>query len=159
MLRIKQDIGKNFSIGLMGYTGKEDLADPSMTSANITNKIKMFGPDVTINFNDIFVLNVQYVRRLDSEVFMETNGAIQKDIITDGGFAEVIYSPKGDMSKWYMTGLLNLVKSNAEGLDYRSATLHAGYLIRRNVRVVSEFTYKFSETAYGRVSAGIVSAF
>ena len=24
-----------------------------------------------------------------------------------GAFAEVIYAPKGDMSKWYLTGLYN----------------------------------------------------
>ena len=59
----------------------------------------------------------------------------QEDITTDGGFAEIIYSPKGDMSKWYLTGLLNIVESDADGLDYRSATLHAGYLLRRNVRI------------------------
>lgn len=159
MIRIKQNIGKNFSIGLMGYTGKEDLPDPSMTSSNVTNKISMIGPDMVLNFNDKFVLNLQYVRRLDSEVFMGANGAIQEDIQTDGGFAEIIFSPKGDMSKWYLTGLLNLVESNADGIDYRSATLHAGYLIRRNVRLVSEFTYKFSDASYGRVSAGFVSAF
>ena len=144
MMRIKQDIGKNFSIGLMGYTGKEDLADPSMVSANLTNKIRMLGPDMSLNFNDKFVLNVQYVRRLDSEVFIGTNGVIQENITTDGGFAEVIYSPKGDMSKWYLTGLLNIVESDADGLDYRSATLHAGYVLRRNVRLVTEYSYKFS---------------
>ena len=33
------------------------------------------------------------------------------DVNTQGGFVEVIYAPKGDMSKWYMTGLLNLVDS------------------------------------------------
>jgi hypothetical protein len=159
MLRIKQDIGKNLSIGIMGYTGKEDLADPSMASGNVTNRINMLGPDLILNFGDKFVLNVQYVRRLDSEVFIGTSGTIQEDITTDGGFAEVIYSPKGDMSKWYLTGLLNIVESDADGLDYRSATFHAGYLLRRNVRLVTEYTYKFSGASFGRVSAGFVSAF
>ena len=143
----------------MGYTGKEDLPDPALISDNVTNKINMFGPDLSLNFSDKFVLNMQYVRRLDSEVFIGTNGASQEDITTDGGFAEIIYSPKGDMSKWYLTGLLNIVESDADGLDYRSATLHAGYLLRRNVRVVTEYTYRFSDVNFGRVSAGFVSAF
>jgi hypothetical protein len=159
MLRINQDVGKNLSIGIMGYTGKEDLADPAMVSGNVTNRINMVGPDLILNFSDKFVLNLQYIRRLDSEVFIGTTGAIQEDITTDGGFAEVIYSPKGDMSKWYLTGLLNIVESDADGLDYRSATLHAGYLLRRNVRVVTEYSYKFSGASFGRVSAGFVSAF
>jgi hypothetical protein len=63
------------------------------------------------------------------------------------------------MSNWYLTGLVNLVDSYADELDYRSATIHAGYLLRRNVRIVSEFTYKFSGASYGKISAGFVSAF
>ena len=63
------------------------------------------------------------------------------------------------MSNWYLTGLINLVNSDAEELVYRSATIHPGYLLRRNVRLVSEFTYKFSGASYGKISAGFVSAF
>ena len=75
----------------------------------MTNKISMFGPDLITNFNDKFVLNVQYVRRTDSEVFIGGYGRhMDNDVITDGGFAEIIYSPKGDMSKWYLTGLMKL---------------------------------------------------
>jgi hypothetical protein len=159
MGKISQDIGKKLTVGLFGYSGKENLSDPALISADVTNKISMFGPDLTLNFNDRFVLNVQYVRRIDSKVFIDSDGTTLDDIKTDGGFAEVIYSPKGDMSNWYLTGLFNLVESDADGLDYRSATLHAGYLLRRNVRVVTEYTYKFSGATYGKISAGFVSAF
>jgi len=55
--------------------------------------------------------------------------------------------------------LLNWVESDLDYLDYRSATLHAGYLIRRNVRLVTEFTQVFSGQSYGKWSAGFVSAF
>jgi hypothetical protein len=82
-----------------------------------------------------------------------------EDAMTHGGFAEIIYSPKGDMSTWYLNGLLNWVESDIDVLDYRSATLHAGYLIRRNVRLVTEFTQVFSGNPYGKWSAGFVSAF
>jgi len=44
-------------------------------------------------------------------------------------------------------------------LDYRSATLHAGYIIRRNVRLVTEYTRVFSGNPYGKLSGGFVSAF
>jgi len=81
------------------------------------------------------------------------------DIKTEGGFAEIIYSPKGDRSKWYLTGLINWVESKVNELDYRSATLHAWYLLKRNVRLVSEYTQKFSGTSYGRVNLGFISAF
>ena len=159
MGKISQDIGKYVTIGLFGYTGKENLTDPASLSADVTDKISMFGPDLTLNFSDKFILNAQYVKRIDSKVFIGDDGTTQEDIKTNGGFAEVIYSPKGDMSNWYLTGLLNIVESDAPGLDYRSATLHAGYLLRRNVRVVTEYTYRFSGATFGRVSAGFVSAF
>jgi hypothetical protein len=159
MGKISQDIGKYVTIGLFGYTGKENLSDPSMLASDLTNKINMLGPDLTLNFDDRIVLNVQYVRRVDSDVFIGGDGTTQDDITTDGGFAEVIYSPKGDMSKWYLTGLLNLVESDADELDYRSGTIHAGYLLRRNVRIVSEYTYRFSGASYGRISAGFISSF
>ena len=156
MLRISQAIGKNVAIGIFGYTGKEMLQD---TTGQFTSQIKMIGPDLRINIDEKLMLNVQYVRRMDSKVFFDSDASVQDDIITDGGFAEVIYAPKGDMSKWYLTGLFNWVESDYSELDYRSATIHAGYLLRRNVRLVSEYTYQFSGVKYGKVSAGFVSAF
>jgi hypothetical protein len=156
MLRLSQALGENLSVGLFGYTGKEDLPD---TSGMFTSNIRIWGPDVKLNFGDKFILNVQYVKRTDSQVFLESNGSKKADVNTQGGFAEVIFSPEGDMSKWYLTGLLNWVDSDLDDLDYKSATLHAGYLLRRNVRLVSEYTYQFSGTSYGRLNVGFVTAF
>lgn len=157
LFRFSQGIGKKLSVGLFAYTGKEVLNDNLNDPFN--NKILMFGPDIKINFDDKFVLNMQYVRRTDSQVFNWLDVARYSDVKTQGGFAEVIYSPKGDMSKWYLTGLFNWVVSDLKELDYRSATLHAGYLLRRNLRLVSEYTYQFSGDAYGKVNVGFVSAF
>jgi hypothetical protein len=158
MGRINQSLGKNLSIGLFGYTGKELLSDPGMIWTDMTNSLRMFGPDISLNFGDKFVVNVQYVRRTDSRVF-DGEGGIISDVVTDGGFAEIIFSPKGDMSKWYLTGLMNLVESDIDELDYKSATLHAGYLLRRNVRLVTEYTQVISPASFGRVNVGFVSAF
>jgi hypothetical protein len=55
--------------------------------------------------------------------------------------------------------LLNLVESELDQFDYQSATLHFGYLMRRNVRLVAEGTYIFSGTSYAKASLGFVSAF
>jgi hypothetical protein len=63
------------------------------------------------------------------------------------------------MSKWYLTGLFNWIDSDQNSLDYQSATLHAGYLLRRNLRVVTEFTQLFGDSQYGKQSAGFVTAF
>lgn len=156
MLRISQALGDKVSAGLFGYFGKEDLNN---STDIFTNKIQMFGPDLVINLDDKLMVNLQYLRRTDSEVYLGPFLGVEEDVLTHGGFAEIIYGPKGDMSTWYLTGLLNWVESDNNDLDYRSATLHAGYLLRRNVRLVTEFTYKFSGVTYGKMSAGFVSAF
>ena len=156
MFRLSQELGENFFVGLFAYTGKESLPD---TSGTFNNKLLMYGPDVRVNFGDKFVFNLQYVIRTDSRVFDWTNINRLEDVKTQGGFAEVIFSPKGDMSKWYLTGMFNWVDSDADELDYTSATLHAGYLLRRNVRIVSEYTYQLSGESHGRLNLGFVSAF
>ena len=156
MLRINQSIGKYLSVGFFGYFGKEDLTD---NIGPFTSSIKIFGPDLVLNIDDKFVMNLQYIRRMDSDVFVEWNNSKLQNVLTHGGMAELIFSPKGDMSKWYLTGLLNWVESDFNDLDYRSATLHAGYLLRRNLRLVTEYTYKFPDDPYGKVSAGFISAF
>lgn len=157
MLRINQSIGKSISVGFFGYSGKEALSD-NMTP--YTNVIKMYGPDVAIDIDQKLMINMQYVWRTDSEVFSSAEEETLTDVNTRGGFIEVIYAPKADMSKWYMLGLVNLVESQIDNLDYQSATLHFGYLLRRNVRVVAEGTYIFSGAdPYAKASAGFVSAF
>jgi len=155
LLRINQAIGEKFSIGFFGYFGREDLSD---TVGVFTSNIRMYGPDLVLNLDDKFVVNLQYVRRTDSDVFIES-GAKLTDVMTQGAFGEIIFSPKGDMSKWYLTGLVNWLDSDLDNLDYMAATLHAGYLLRRNLRVVSEFTYKFSGNTYGKLNAGFITAF
>jgi len=159
MLRVKQSIGTKVSVGIMGYSGKELLSDPGMGFPDMTNEIKMIGPDLSLNFDETFILNMQYVYRTDSKVFPVYGGAPLLDIVTRGGFAELIYSPKGDNSKWYLTGMMNLVDSNLDELDYSAATLHAGYLLRRNVRLVAEYTQVLAPQSFGRVNAGFVTAF
>lgn len=151
MLRLSQDIGNILSIGMFGYSGKEENTR--------TNDILIFGPDVTMNFNDRLMINAQYLWRTDSDVLTDPIGETYEEIKMNGGFLEIVFAPKGDMSKWYLTGLLNLVDSEIDDLDYTSATLHAGYLLRRNVRLVTEYTQILSGEGYGKISAGFVSAF
>jgi len=157
MLRLNQSIGKYVSVGFFGYTGREVIYDSFVTRIS---DLKMYGPDLTIDIDEKFILNAQYVMRTDSWVLTEGfPSAGLEDVKTSGAFAEVIYAPKGDMSKWYLTGLINWVDSDLDELDYSSATLHAGYLLRRNMRVVGEFTQQFTGPDYGKVSVGIITAF
>lgn len=153
MLRINQAVGP-LSIGLFGYYGKEETI---MALPDEINTINMVGPDLSFNYEDRFVVNLQYLIRTDSDV--SSFQGVMRDVRTHGGFMELIYSPKGDMSTWYLTGLLNLIESDDDFLDYTSATLHGGYLIRRNVRFVTEYTHMLSGSKYGKVSAGFVAAF
>jgi hypothetical protein len=156
MMKLNQSVGDMFSVGFFGYFGKEQLAD---TLGPFTSKIRMYGPDIVFNYEDKFAVSLQYVRRTDSEVFRESDGSKMKDVFTQGGLAEVIFSPKGDMSKWYLTGLFNWIDSDYDEIDYTAATLHAGYLLRRNLRLVGEYTYRFTGNKYGLLNFGFVSAF
>ncbi len=158
MLRISQSIGKRISVGFFGYTGKEEISDDITTP--YISEMKMYGPDVAIDIDQKLMINMQYVWRTDSEVYNSIEEETLNDVATKGGFVEIIYAPKGDMSKWYVTGLLNLVDSQIDDLDYQAGTVHFGYLLRRNVRVVAEGTYIFSGASpYAKASAGFVSAF
>lgn len=156
MARLSQSLGQYIDAGVFAYSGKEDLTD---TLGFFTSRMTMYGPDVRFNYEDKIMLNIQYLRRTDSDVFLEQDGSKHKDVITRGGFAEIIVSPKGDMSQWYLTGLVNWVKSDMSDLDYTAATLHAGYMLRRNVKFVTEYTHRFSGNPYGRINAGFVAAF
>ena len=156
LLKVAQDIGDYVRLGFFGYTGKEVLQN---NTGDFVNSVRMYGPDLVLDFNEKLIIGLQYVWRTDSDVFIDPEEPMRQDLMTQGGFAEVIFSPKGDMSTWYLTGLLNWVESDLDLLDYRSATFHAGYLIRRNVRLVTEYTRVFSGSPYGKLSAGFVSAF
>jgi len=155
MGKITQSFGENLSIGAFAYSGREKIYG---VPDEPVNDILMFGPDVSLNFSDRLVVNVQYLKRTDLNIYMPPLADIG-ECNTEGGFAEIIFSPEGDKSKWYLTALGNLVSSNLDELDYKSATLHAGYLVRRNVRLVAEYTRVIEPFAYGKVSAGFISAF
>jgi len=71
-----------------------------------------------------------------------------ENIKTGGGFAELIYLPKGDDSKWYLAGLYNWLDSDLDELDYSSATVHYGRMLRRNIRATAEFTYVFDSNTF-----------
>lgn len=156
LLKVTQDIGDYASLGFFGYTGKEVLRH---NTSDFVNTVKMYGPDLVLDFNEKLIIGLQYLWRTDSDVYLNPEEPMREDVMTQGGFAEVIFSPKGDMSTWYLTGLMNWVGSDINALDYTSGTLHAGYLLRRNVKLVTEYTRVFSGVPYGKLSAGFVSAF
>lgn len=60
-IRGSQSIGKKVDVGLFGYFGKEALAD---YAGAMTNTMFFWGPNLTFNKDEKFILNVQYARRL-----------------------------------------------------------------------------------------------
>jgi hypothetical protein len=152
--RVSQDVGDSFRVGGFSYLGKEE-------KEGIGNSLWMLGADATVSTQP-FELNLQYVeRRDDNPYFGVFDLAPPAEIKTRGGFAELVYRPKGDDSKWYMVGLFNWVDSGLDELDYSSATVHYGRLLRRNIRAIAEFTYVFDSVFkdYPRLAFGLVTSF
>src|SRR6056297_2377123 len=160
MGRISQDVGDFLRIGGFGYMGKEKLDNNA--GDEITNEVFIFGPDMTLSYSDKLELNLQYTLRNDSEVFLsDANSMSLENLDTEGMLAELIYSPKGNDSDWYLMGLYNRVESDFDPADYQSFTFHAGYLVRRNIRFAAEYSLveNFREDNFGKFSVGFVSAF
>jgi hypothetical protein len=151
MGRVSQDIGESLRVGAFGYVGKEEGATGRV------NSMWMAGADLTWTSPKL-ELNLQYVERRDDNPYFQTEWP---EIVTRGGFAELIWLPRGDDSLWYGAGLFNWVDSDQDVLDYTAGTLHGGWLLRRNFRLVGEATYAFTSGSgrYPRFSVGLVTAF
>lgn len=152
--RISQDIGDYIRIGGFGYFGKEDLNDDS--AGVFTNEVTMFGPDVTLSYEDILELNFQYVIRKDKQPLAPT--ILAEEVETKGMMGELIYMPDGGLSKWYAVALYNWQDSDLPGYKISRATGHLGWVMQTNIRLFGEFTYDL-EYEYGQVGIGFVSAF
>ena len=119
----------------------------------------MIGGDATISFDPI-ELNLQYVeRKIITHLFYNSN---QLDpflkYATRGAFAEMVYRPNGDDSKWYAVGLFNWIESDFSDLNYKTLSGHLGYVFRRNIRMVAEVNYDFTHE-YAKFGVGFITAF
>jgi hypothetical protein len=152
MLRVSQEVAPAFRLGAFGFLGKE-------RPDAVVNSVRMAGADATIAVKP-FELNIQYVERSDTNPFFAVILPIEK-VKTRGAFAELIYMPRGSDSRWYCAGLFNWVDSDQVDLRYTAATAHAGYLLRRNMRLVAEATYAFRGPypRHIKVGTGLVLGF
>jgi hypothetical protein len=154
LFRVSQDIGGPVRVGGFGYLGKEKKEGG-------VNALWMAGADATVKAKS-FELNLQYVERRDDNPFFALASLVPPEsIATRGGFAELVYLPKGDDSKWYLAGLFNFVSSDLGDLDYSSATLHFGRMLRRNIRATAELSYVFDSVykSHARLAVGLVTGF
>ncbi len=113
----------------------------------------MWGPDVSLGLGDKLELNVQYARRVDDKA---DYGLAETE--TQGMFGELIYTPQGDESKLYGVALYNWVDSDIASLNCNAGTIGLGYMLRRNIRLIGEYTHDFDKE-YGQAAVGIVTAF
>ncbi len=162
-LRLNQSIGEVGSIGFYYYSGEE----ASLTWGDqFTNKLAYYGPDFNLTVGPL-ELTTQYLIREDSNPLFNDKTT---DIKTSGVIAELIFSPKLDRSRWFITALYNKINSDiddyeqdledfgAEKLAYHSATLSGTYLVSRNLRLVAEYMRDIEHES-NRLALGIVSAF
>ncbi len=149
--RVSQGIGESFRVGVFGYLGKEQ------GPTGLVNSVWLAGADATWTSPNV-ELNLQYVERRDDNPSFLLGAP---EVATRGGFAELIYLPRGDDSRWYGAGLFNWVDSDEEDLKYAAATLHGGWMLRRNFRLVGEATYAFKSDKgkYPRFGLGLITAF
>jgi hypothetical protein len=153
MFRLSQDLGGHFRLGGFTYLGKE-------AKEGVGNSLWMLGADATAAVKP-FELNLQYVERRDDDPYFGALIRESSPVKTRGGFAELIFLPKEDDSRWYLVGLYNWVDSEIRELDYASLTLHCGRMLRRNFRATAEFTYVFEGIYgdHGRFALGLVTGF
>lgn len=154
---ISQNIGEKLRLGAFAYYGNEV---PELFSGPVNN-IFYFSPDMTLYFSEKLEFNSQYLFRSDSDLQVSEEMPTVQFTKTQSGFAEAIYMPKGIESKWYFAGLLNYIESDLSGFYYRSATIHAAYLAKRNIRMAAEYTLleKQSNLLKNQFSVGYSTAF
>ena len=169
-LRLSQDAGP-LRIGAFGYWGRE-------TAAGARNTVRVFGPDATFAVSDKAELNVQLLRRKDDDPFFGTctpaspcAGTFTAPFSTtvDAAFAELILSPRGPLSRHYFTFLANYMDSDRPVISlrlgeqntgpgyldrYLTTGLGAHYVLRRNVRMMTEAHWD-----YEREQARLVGGF
>ena len=173
-LRLSQDIGP-LRIGAFGYAGNEEVAAAG-------NRTRVVGPDLSIGVAGKGELNVQLLRRWDSNPFLgectlatPCGGGLTINPSTrvDAAFAELVLWPGGAAGRWYATVLGNMIAANervvslrlgeqatSEGFleRYSTAGLGIHYLLRRNARLMAEGSWDFpGERA--RLVTGISTAF
>ena len=152
-LRVSQDVGEYLRVGLFGYYGSETLQDDHVST------VSMWGPDVTVTAGP-WELNAQYIERRDSDpVPPSMTGQVDpRNDRSRGGFAELIYTPNEDDSRWFGILLYNWYEIGPGVAKYNAATASFSYLLARNFRFVGEYSYDFVLSA-NLLTAGFVAAF
>jgi hypothetical protein len=162
--RISYDLTDNIRLGAFGYYGLEgaDAYNELMTDTIAsTNEVIYIGPDMSLSL-DKLELNLQFMMRTDDNPHFEATMP-DNDVEITGGFAELIYWPDGDKSRWYLVGLYNQIEMDlgdtmGRQTMYQTVSGHIGYLMQTNLRLILESTYDI-ENEETRIVVGFVSGF
>lgn len=173
-LRFSQAAGP-LRLGFYGYVGS-DHAD------GVGDRIGIWGPDATLRLGAGGELNLQFLRRTDSDPFFGAcsvatpcpGGAARPFRSTvDAAFAELVIWPCGPAGRYYITGLWNWMdathpvislrlgeEERPPGFLTRYQTLSAGvhYVLRRNLRLMGEAGWDV-ERERASLTTGLVTAF
>lgn len=159
-LRVAQEVGP-VRIGGFGYYGWEK-------AGGATDRIAMWGPDVSARLTPKLQLNAQYLRRQDDNpLFQATSPGT---VTADAAFAELVWLPRGQAGRLAFTGLWNWASASAPimsvGLGeaellgrYQSLAAGANYLLRRNLRLTGEAAWVDAGQRQARFVLGIVAGF
>jgi len=147
-----QEIGP-VTVGAVGYYGRQQLT-PTGQTTSVSNLTRMIGPSAVYRTGRLD-FSAQYLYRDDSDPDFTGTAALST---TRGGFAEVKWWLQGHSNRTLLTGLYNVVESNAPGSDHETATLNFSYLFARNVRLATEYTRDLVNNS-NSVGFGVVTAF
>jgi hypothetical protein len=162
-IRLSQSIVGKIKIGGFYYRGKEAIVYEAGQSLN---EITYYGPDLRLQTGP-FEFTGQYLIREDTNPLFYNLAPKAK---TTGIVAELVFSPKLDRSRWYLTALYNNITSDFDDLElniedfgleplaYQSATLSGTYLLARNLKLIGEYTRDLEHDA-NRFVLGLVTAY
>jgi hypothetical protein len=148
-LRFARTFEKKVRIGLFTYWGRT-------TGGDAENRTYYVGPDLVVNFSERVQLNAQYLERRDDDPLFA--GSTGEDWKTRGGFAELLYLPRGQDGPYAIAMLYNNVKSDDPLARRESVSGTLSYLFARNVRGILEAGRDIANES-GRASIGIMAAF
>ncbi len=138
---------RNLTLGFMGYWGRE--------GTDSVNEVTFIGPDLTFRAGNI-QLFFQYLRRRDTNPLFQLAA---QSVNTDAYMGELMFSPRGENGKLFFTLLYNNINSDYDLADYSTISFNLNYLIRRNLKLIMEYTRDLNGDTYNRFVAGFVTAF
>ncbi len=174
VLRLSQEIGP-VRVGIFAYRGAERIE-------GARSSIGIAGPDITIAAGASTELNLQLLRRWDENPFFGACSAeapcpggatVSPSTVVDAAMAELLWWPAGPSGRWTVAGLFNWVEADmpavalrlgeetrGHGFLRRYSTASGGvhYLLRRNLRLMTELGWDF-EFDQARLVTGFSTAF